>query len=157
MQYQLLKSSKLNFIDCCETEKSCSCSSTRYRTGRILSLPEREHLPWTGLLHKVPVSRGTWRGWRGVEWHSPCQYREGKSLETVLLLPCLQSSPSWILSPVSLLPSPPCSPEHSFPTEKPIWKINWQKKVIFLTWINSPALSLTPAAQTLVLVQLQES
>lgn len=34
--------------------KSHSCSSTKYRTGRILSLPEREHLPWTVLLHKVP-------------------------------------------------------------------------------------------------------
>ena len=77
MQYQLLKSSKLDFTDCCETEKSRFCSSIKYRTGRILSLPDRDISLELCCSTRTPASCGTWRGWRGVEWCSPRRYGGG--------------------------------------------------------------------------------
>lgn len=79
----------------------------------------------------------------------------GNLLETVM---CLQSSPSWIVSPLSCssnFPAPKSTVlQLKNPSEKSASK---KKRNHFLTWIISLALALTAAAQTLVLVQLQES
>lgn len=103
------------------------------------------------------MSQGTRRSWRGVECHSLCQYRarEVTGDHAAVSLPLEQLQ----LDPVPSLPTALTSllPRAQFSSWKTHLKNQPAKKVVFLTWISSLALSLTPAAQTLVLVQLQES
>lgn len=136
--------------------KSHSFSSAKYRTGKILSLPEVEHLPWTVLLCKVTCVLKEMRAWRGVEWCSP--WRRGEvtgECDAASLSPeqpqldCVPPLPSAL---ISLLLRAQFSSWKTHLKNQPA-----KKKRSFFSRGLTPWPWLSAAAQTLVLVQLQES
>lgn len=105
MQYQLLKSSKLNFIDCCET-KGNPTPALQPNIGQVGSFPcQKESISLVLCCSaKSPMSWGTQRGWGGVEWHSPCQYRWGSHRRLCCCFPASR------VAPAGSCPLSPCCP-----------------------------------------------